>query len=138
MTPVDGLHLLHTVQEFCPETPVILITAYATLDVALDTIKAGAFDFVTKPFKTDHFITTVQRALDYPRIVEGVIQLPPPESASHRFNPLIVKSAEMQALCQRLEQLALTDEAVLILGERGAGKRPVSYTHLTLPTKRIV
>ena len=126
MTPVDGLHLLRTVQELCPETPVILITAYATLDVALDTIKAGAFDFVTKPFKTDHFITTVQRALDYPRIVDGIIQLNPPEPTPERFTPLIIKSAEMQALCQRLEQLAPTDEAVLILGERGAGKRQVA------------
>lgn len=126
MTPVDGLHLLRTVQECYPETPVILITAYATLDVALDTIKAGAFDFVTKPFKTDNFIITVQRALDYPHIVDGVIKLDPPEPTPQQFNPLIIKSAEMQVLCQRLEQLAPTDEAVLILGERGAGKRQVA------------
>jgi len=126
MTPVDGLHLLRIARESCPETPVILITAYATLDVALDAIKAGAFDFVTKPFKTDNFMATVRRALDYPRIVDGAIQLDPSESTPRRFDPLVVKSAEMQALCQRLEQLAPTDEAVLILGERGAGKRQVA------------
>ncbi|MBU0714068.1 MAG: sigma 54-interacting transcriptional regulator [Verrucomicrobia bacterium] len=126
MMPVDGLHLLRIARESCPETPVILVTAYATLDVALDAIKAGAFDFVTKPFKTDNFMATVRRALDYPRIVDGAIQLDPPEPAPQRFNPLIIKSAEMQALCQHLEQLAPTDEAVLILGERGAGKRQVA------------
>jgi len=136
MTPVDGLHLLRTARESCPGTPVILITAYATLDVALDTIKAGAFDFVTKPFKTDHFITTIQCALDYPRIVDGVIQLDPPKPTPQRFNPLIIKSAEMQALCQRLEQLAPTDEAVLILGERGAGKLKVAQIlHRLSPRK---
>jgi DNA-binding NtrC family response regulator len=108
--------------ESCPETPVILVTAYATLDA----IKAGAFDFVTKPFKTDNFMATVRRALDYPRIVDGAIQLDPSESTTRRFGPLVVKSAKMQALCQRLEQLAPTDEAVLILGERGAGKRQVA------------
>ncbi|MCX6992475.1 MAG: sigma 54-interacting transcriptional regulator [Kiritimatiellaeota bacterium] len=126
MTPVDGLHLLRIVRESCPETPMILVTAYATLDIALDAIKAGAFDFVTKPFKTDDFMATVRRALDYPRIVDGAIQLDPPEPTPQRFNPLIIKSVEMQALCQRLEQLAPTDEAVLILGERGAGKRQVA------------
>ena len=126
MTPVDGLHLLRVARESCPETPVILVTAYATLDVALDAIKAGAFDFVTKPFKTDNFMATVRRALDYPRIVNGAIQLDPSESTTRQFGPLVVKSAEMQALCQRLEQLAPTDEAVLILGERGAGKRQVA------------
>ncbi len=126
MMPVDGLHLLRIARESCPETPVILVTAYATLDVALDAIKAGAFDFVTKPFKTDNFMATVRRALDYPRIVDGAIQLDPSESTTRRFGPLIVKSAGMQALCQRLEQLAPTDEAVLILGERGAGKRQVA------------
>ncbi|MCG2659826.1 MAG: sigma 54-interacting transcriptional regulator [Kiritimatiellae bacterium] len=126
MTPVDGLHLLRITRESCPETPVILITAYATLDVALDAIRAGAFDFVTKPFKTDNFMATVRRALDYPRIVDGAIQLDPPEPTPQRFNPLIIKSVEMQALCQRLEQFAPTDEAVLILGERGAGKRQVA------------
>jgi len=126
MTPVDGLHLLSIAREACPETPVILVTAYATLDVALDAIKAGAFDFVTKPFKTDDFMATVQRALDYPRIVDGAIQLDAAESAARRFGPLVVKSALMQALSQRLEQLAPTDEAVLILGERGAGKRQVA------------
>jgi len=126
MMPVDGLHLLRIARESCPETPVILVTAYATLDVALDAIKAGAFDFVTKPFNTDNFMATVRRALDYPRIVDGAIQLDPSESTTRRFAPLVVKSAEMQALCQRLEQLAPTDEAVLILGERGAGKRQVA------------
>ncbi|MFH1969730.1 MAG: sigma 54-interacting transcriptional regulator [Verrucomicrobiota bacterium] len=126
MTPVDGLHLLRIARESCPETPVILVTAYATLDIALDAIKAGAFDFVTKPFKTDNFMATVRRALDYPRIVDGAIQLDPSESTTRRFGPLVVKSAEMQALCQRLEQLVPTDEAVLILGERGAGKRQVA------------
>ncbi|MFH1476865.1 MAG: sigma 54-interacting transcriptional regulator [Verrucomicrobiota bacterium] len=126
MVPVDGLHLLSIARESCPETPVILVTAYATLDVALDAIKAGAFDFVTKPFKTDDFMATVRRALDYPRIVNGAIQLDPPEPVPQRFNPLIIKSVEMQTLCQRLEQLALTDEAVLILGGRGAGKLQVA------------
>ena len=126
MMPVDGLHLLRIARESCPETPVILVTAYATLDVALDAIKAGAFDFVTKPFKTDDFMATVRRALDYPRIVDGAIQLDPSESTTRRFGPLVVKSAEMQALCQRLEQLAPTDEAVMILGERGAGKLQVA------------
>lgn len=126
MMPVDGLQLLRIARESCPETPVILVTAYATLDVALDAIKAGAFDFVTKPFKTDNFMATVRRALDYPRIMNGAIQLDPSESATRRFAPLVVKSTEMQALCQRLEQLAPTDEAVLILGERGAGKRQVA------------
>ncbi|MBU4199315.1 MAG: sigma 54-interacting transcriptional regulator [Verrucomicrobia bacterium] len=126
MTPVDGLQMLSTVQEVHPETPVILITAYATLDVALDAIKSGAFDFVTKPFRTDNFLATVQRALDYPHIVSGNIQLDPPDPVHGKFMPLVVKSPSMQALCHRLEQQALTDEAVLILGERGAGKRQVA------------
>ncbi|MDP2989011.1 MAG: response regulator, partial [Kiritimatiellota bacterium] len=101
MMPLDGLQLLRIARESCPETPVILVTAYASLDVALDAIKAGAFDFVTKPFKTDDFMATVRRALDYPRIVDGAIQLDPSESTTRRFGPLVVKSAEMQALCQR-------------------------------------
>lgn len=123
MTPVDGLYLLRVVQAVYPETPVILITAHATLDVALEAIKSGAFDFITKPFRTDDLLAAIQRALDYPRIAAGIIQIELPKADTSAFAPFVSKSAEMRLLCERLEQLALTDEAVLILGERGAGKR---------------
>jgi DNA-binding NtrC family response regulator len=123
MTPVNGLQLLGAVQASQKGIPVILITAYATLEVALEAIKAGAFDFITKPFRIDNLLAIIQQALDYPRIVDGNVQLEQPLTDHRPFAQLVAKSPGMQAICQRLEQLALTDETVVIVGEPGAGKR---------------
>jgi DNA-binding NtrC family response regulator len=65
MDKVGGLEILKECREVLPQTPVILITAYAKVDTALEAMKLGAYDYITKPFKVDELQLTIQRALDH-------------------------------------------------------------------------
>ncbi len=70
MPSISGIELLEKIHNLSPDTPVILMTAYAELDIALDAIKKGAFDFVTKPYKFDYLIHIVEKAINYGRLVQ--------------------------------------------------------------------
>lgn len=63
MTPIDGMQLLKLAHEKRPNTPVIMLTAYGRVDVAVESMQSGAFDFIKKPFKADELLSTVKRAL---------------------------------------------------------------------------
>ena len=67
MAPVDGMQLLQAIHEEEPDVAVIMLTAYGSVETAIDALKLGAFDYVTKPFKVDELLITVQRALEYRR-----------------------------------------------------------------------
>lgn len=70
MPGISGIELLEKIHVISPETPVILMTAYAELDIAVDAIKKGAFDFITKPYKFEHLVHTVDKAVKYNRLVQ--------------------------------------------------------------------
>ena len=122
MQPMDGLQLLDFLHQKGVKTPVIMLTAHATLDVALQAIKKGAFDFITKPFKPDALLDMIQQVMEQPVINGADIVLDESAHAQCSWNGIIAKSRQMQVVCNSLRQVAPTDETVVIMGEKGTGK----------------
>src|SRR3984957_15132851 len=122
MPKVDGMTLLKRALEEDPELPVVMVTAHGTIDTAVEALKRGAFDFVTKPFDKDEVRQIVARALK-PRELRGADAPPAPSGA--RFG-IIGTSQGIAELYTILERVADTPTTVLITGESGTGKELVA------------
>lgn len=136
MLPLDGFQLLKAIRKYHPEIPVIMMTAFATLDIALDTIKTGAFDFVTKPFKMGVLLAAVDHALEYARSASETIDLGILPSDTSHMGDLIANSTSMAKVCRIIEQIAPADTVVLITGEKGSGKKLAADTIHSLGPRR--
>jgi len=123
MQPMDGLQLLDFLHQHHIQTPVIMLTAYATLDVALQAIKKGAFDFITKPFKPDALLEMVQQVMEQPIINGSDISLDESAHSQWLWHGIVARSHQMQDVCTCLRQIAPTNETVFLVGEEGTGKR---------------
>jgi nitrogen regulation protein NR(I) len=124
MPKVDGMTLLKRALEEDPELPVVLITAHGTIDTAVEALKIGAFDFVTKPFDKDEVRQIVAKALKT-RELRGRDATPTPISRGARFG-IIGSSPGITDLYAVLERVADTPTTVLITGESGTGKELVA------------
>ena len=108
------------------QTAVILITAYASVETAVEAMKMGAYDYVTKPFKIDELQMTVQRALDYQAALRENVYLRKELKNQYRFENIIGTSRKMQHVYNLINKVADTDSTVLIQGESGTGKELVA------------
>lgn len=126
MTPIDGLELLKLVKRMRPEMVVIMLTAYGSVETAVTAMKEGAFDYVTKPFKVDELLITVQRALEFRSIVAENAQLRAELDSRYRFENIVAESAPMRKICDMIQRVAPTDSTILVLGESGTGKELVA------------
>ncbi len=126
MQPIDGLQVLERCKELYPDTEVILITAFATVDTAVEAMKKGAYHYISKPFKLDEVRYTVKKALEKRQLKKEVSELR--KRVKHQENvPLIIgKSRGVLELQDTIRQIAPTDCNVLILGETGTGKELVA------------
>ncbi len=122
MEKVDGMAVLHRVKERTPETAVILITGYATLDSAVAAMKAGAFHYIAKPFRLDEVREVVRNALELVNLKRENQRLKQ-QLTNNRSGPsIITQDVIMQRLLESARQIAPTDTNVLITGESGTGK----------------
>lgn len=122
-TGEEGLELLAKVKIFCPEVPVILITAWGSINLAVKGIRAGAFDFITKPWNNLSLLNTVQTAL---RLNEdGSKEEVPGERNFHR-EKIIGKSPLLKQVLETVSRIAPTHAPVLITGESGTGKELIA------------
>lgn len=126
MTPVDGMQLLRSAREKRPTTPVIILTAYATVETAIEALRLGAFDYIRKPFEVDEILITIRRALDYSRTLAENEDLKAQLGSRGLFENIVAESKAMKNVCQMIERVAPTDAAVLIFGESGTGKELVA------------
>ena len=117
---------LRHVREHHRQTAVILITAYASVETAVEAMKMGAYDYVTKPFKIDELQMTVQRALDYQAALRENVYLRKELKNRYRFENIIGTSRKMQHVYNLINKVADTDSTVLIMGESGTGKELVA------------
>ncbi|HLK35837.1 MAG TPA: sigma-54 dependent transcriptional regulator [Polyangiaceae bacterium] len=124
MPKVDGMTLLKRALEEEPELPVVLVTAHGTIDTAVEALKRGAFDFVTKPFDKDEVRQIVAKALKT-RELRGADATPTPAALAARFG-IIGSSPGIAELYAILERVADTPTTVLITGESGTGKELVA------------
>lgn len=129
MPRLDGMEVLRRVKEQTPERLVIMITAYGTIDIAVEAMKLGAYDFVTKPLNPDHVAMVVTKALERKSLVEESRYLRKEVERSiqelkreHKFEEIVGNSPKIREVIEQVAKVAPTDATVLIQGETGAGK----------------
>ncbi len=133
MKPVDGLTLLRQIKEKSPDVDVILITAFGTVDVAVEVMKAGASDFVTKPFAPDELTVRVKKIVELSEQRRNLqktrdenVYLRSEIQSSYNFGEVIGQSPEMKDVMALVQKSASSSTTVLIYGESGTGKELVA------------
>jgi len=127
MPGMDGLALLERVRADFPDVIVIFLTAFATVDLAVEAMKKGAYDFLTKPVHLDKLELLLRHALEARRLSEENRELKRHLRAASALERLLGRSVALQRLREIIQQVAATDAAVLILGESGTGKELVAH-----------
>jgi two-component system response regulator AtoC len=127
MPQVDGMGLLRHLNEHYPSIPVIMITAHGSVDTAVEALKLGAFDYVTKPFDKEEFRHVIAKAAKTSDLAQSDLVEPAYLSVSGK-GPLVGRSRVMRELHQMIERVANTPSTVLITGESGTGKELVART----------
>ena len=121
-----GLAMLKECRAKLPQAAVVMITAYTSVQMAVDAMKLGAFDYITKPFKLDELQFCIQRALEY----QAAFHENDPQSREfrdeHRFENLMGKSPKMQEIYRLIGKVADTESTILIQGESGTGRELVA------------
>lgn len=118
----DGMGVLNASKEENQLIPVIVMTAFGSIEIAVDAMKGGAFDFITKPFDTDHLLVLIKRALENQRLHTENILLKEEFVSRFGFPRIIGKSDKISAVAQMVQKVAPTKSTVLLLGESGTGK----------------
>lgn len=126
MPGMDGLALLAAIREKAPDILVILLTAYGSLKTAVDAIKAGAFDYLSKPFVVDDIRLVVRRALEHKKLVRENRSLRDQLRERYRFDHLVGSSPGMVEVYKLVARVAESDSTVLIQGESGTGKELIA------------
>lgn len=126
----DGLQLLAMAKGRSPETEVILITGYGSVDTAVEAMKGGAYDYLTKPVDPDDLVLTLKKALERRRLRRQVAYLQEQVVQQAGLADIVAVSPEMREVMATLEQVASNDATLLIEGESGTGKELMArYVH---------
>lgn len=123
---MDGLAVLENARRIDPGLPVIFITAFGTIEKAVETIKLGAYDYITKPFDTAEFLHIVERTLEHHRLKADNVRLRAELESRYSFSNIIGSSKPMQEVFSTVRKVANTDATVLITGESGTGKELIA------------
>ncbi|RMD85863.1 MAG: sigma-54-dependent Fis family transcriptional regulator [Calditrichaeota bacterium] len=136
MPGMDGVTLLEHIKKIQPDTTVIMMTAYGTVESAVRAMKLGAYDYLTKPFSTDELLLVLKRVESYRNVLAENVRLKKQLESRYSFGNIIGKSAVMQEVYRQLEVVAPTNTTVLLEGETGTGKEMVANAiHYNSPRK---
>ncbi|MBN1211668.1 MAG: sigma-54-dependent Fis family transcriptional regulator [candidate division Zixibacteria bacterium] len=122
MPNVSGMEVLSGIKDLDAESAVIVMTAYGTIEDAVEAMKKGAYDFITKPFDTEHLCFLINRALENRRMKAENLLLREEYLADQGLDNIIGKSEKMIELCQLIQKVSKSDASVLLQGESGTGK----------------
>jgi two-component system response regulator HydG len=126
MGATDGMQVLRHTKEVSPLTEVIVMTAFGTIESAVEAMRLGAHDYIQKPFSEQELLVKVQRALEKRRLAGEVTVLAAEFRERYRFENIIGRSAAIRDVLGRIVRIAPTDATVLITGESGTGKELVA------------
>jgi DNA-binding NtrC family response regulator len=126
MPDVDGMEVLRYLKEHAPDSICIILTGYGTIKNTVEAIKAGAFDYLTKPVKLDEIKIAIERALEHRNLKRENINLRNQLRKKYQFENMIGDSEEIQKIFETIEKVADTDSTILILGESGTGKELIA------------
>lgn len=126
MAEMDGLTVLEKAREISPATSTLLMTAYGTIERAVDAMRRGAYDFIVKPFENADLLRSIRRAIERSVLVRENVRLSQSLAEHYHLEHLIGKSSAMQGVCDKIRRVTDSKSAVLITGESGAGKELVA------------
>jgi len=136
MNDCSGLDILRRSKEIALDTPVMMITAYATTESAIEALKLGACDYVLKPFNVDELRIVVRSAIERRQLVRENQALKKELGGRYRFDELIGRSPKMKAILSMVERISATGSTVLIQGESGTGKELIARAiHFNSPRR---
>ncbi len=126
MPGMDGIAVQKRVREIDPEATIIILTAYASVETAVEALKLGAYDYVTKPVDPDDLSNLVHNALKVRALAEENVRLKEKVSELTQVEPIVATSAKMVHVLEMVRTVAETDSSVLIRGESGTGKELIA------------
>lgn len=126
MAEMDGMTVLDKARELCPTTSTVLMTAYGTIERAVEAMRRGAYDFIVKPFENSELLRSIGRAAERSVLARENVRLSRSLEHRHRLDNLVGRSPAMQAVVERIHRVAQSKSAVLIAGESGVGKELVA------------
>ncbi|MBI5849080.1 MAG: sigma-54-dependent Fis family transcriptional regulator [Nitrospirae bacterium] len=132
----DGIEVLKAARAESPFTPVIMMTAFGTVETAVAAMKEGAFDFITKPFDTDHLLLLIKRALENQRLITENILLKDELTGKLGMPKIIGISRAITEVAQKVQKVASAKTTVLLLGESGTGKELFARAIHSLSSRR--
>jgi len=136
MPQMDGLEVLRRIKTRFPGVNVVVMTAYATVETAVSALKAGAIDYIMKPFTPDEIEVVAQKAVEHRRLEEENLYLRSELNEIYNFGQMIGKSEAMIAVYDQIRKVAPSRATVLICGETGTGKELVARAiHYTSPRR---
>ena len=126
MTNMDGIEALGEIRKISPQVPVLIMTAYASVKTAVEALKAGAFDYLTKPLDIEELKILIEKAMDHYHLRAENLVLKERLGDRFDFSRIIAASPKMKTLLETLAMVAPSDATVLIMGESGTGKEVVA------------
>lgn len=126
MPGIDGMEVLKTIRKEYPDTFVIMITGFSTVETAVEAMKLGAFDYIPKPFTPDEVTIVVKRAVEKKSLMAENIYLRQELQEKYGFHNIVGKSKKMQEIYRIIAKVAMTDSTVLIYGQSGTGKELIA------------
>src|SRR5579872_7560971 len=122
MSGMSGHELQNELRELVPDLPVVIITAFGSIESAVESMKLGAADYITKPFRNDQFLVLVARVLENIQLRQEIRRLRGDLARSYGIGTIIAADPKMKAVLRKLEQFVDTNATVVITGESGTGK----------------
>ena len=141
MPDIDGMQIVDTVQRIAPQTPIIIFSAYGTIDRAVAAMKAGAFDFIEKPLDTERLKISLEKGLRQRNLIKEHDNLVRLLEDKYRYDNIISKSSAMRSVFEMIESVSQSEANVLITGESGTGKELIArsiHAHSKRKTKPFV
>lgn len=136
MPGMDGLEVLQNIKAKQAQIPVIMITAYATVEMSIQALRKGAYDMLTKPFEPEELLYRVKNALMQIDLIEENRELKAELAGKFSFETIIGASAGLKSVLEKVEKVAIRNTSVLITGESGTGKELIAQAiHYNSPRK---